>query len=555
MHFMVQGGAHADQGVKLRDGRPMGLGCCCDDRGMGALGRVTPTLARPTPSKPAVRTAPPKKKITAGKARAATKAAIKAGVTARAPAPPAASPITDPAIDQTNYAATNAVEDLYGDAPPLAIASVPTLTSAAGDVAPVKQARSVTPKKKITPAKARAATKQQLTKGQRMRAAGIDVPTKGQRLRAAGQNIPTLGQKLRAAMQAGHQGAPPPAAVLEQPSQSPADMVPADQEGVFYEDQSFADRDAGTGVPVDVVDQFTTGPGDGSTADYDGDDGEFDDYGGGDGEFDDYADAGDIDEYGDDGNLYAGADADADLYGENDFDPQAFADDADGYDLEDPTDIDGGEHLSGFPDDANCRLDQMGIRRCPREEALLAGGAGTPVVEAGDVSASGPISLWGGNRDDELVGDSFRTLSGLGLIDQAASAEASISSAVAAAAGGSGATDQAMTSADTGGVSLWGGNGDDVIYETSFDTLNGLGLLGASNIGEKISSISGKAGAVGDIVSRIEALFKGKQKVETAAAKVKQHAPAIASTALVIGGVGLGLYLLSRGKSRGRRRR
>lgn len=512
MHFMVQGGAHADRGINLRDGRPKlhrrrdtGLGCCCDRRGgMGFLAGTNKLAAAASlapPPKKVVKDPAPKNhaapKITAAAARAATKAAIKRPiVTARAPALPAASPLPPAllAVDQSSYADASAVDDLYGDAPPLAIgAQMPAISS--GDDLLVTQARSVTPAAMITPANARAATRKQLarnaaallTKGQRLRAAGQNVPTKGQLLRAMGVNVPTAGQKLRAALRP----TPPRPSVLEQ-QQQPAGMVPADQTGASYEDQGFIDRGSVMPVGADVVDQLTPGPEDSeSTADYGGDDG-FDDYGGNGEPLTDEDDggAGDIDEYGDDGNLYAGADADADLYG-------GEADDS----AEDPTDMGGGAHLSGYADDAQCRLDAEGIRRCPRQDAvvLAAGGTEAPLAIApgveGDVSGSG------------------------------------------------------------GAMSLWGGNGDDVLYD-SFDTLNGLGLLGASNVGEKISGISAKAGQVGDIVSRVEALFKGKQKVEAAASAAAQHAPAIATTALVVGGVGLGLFLLSRSKSRkGRRRR
>jgi hypothetical protein len=367
--------------------------------------------------------------------------------------------------------------------------------------APSKAAVKTSPPK-IKPAAVRAAMKSSLTQSP---AAGVTLPaaaqpgqspltpsllTKGQKLRAAGIAAPTKGQQLRAAgvnvptVGQKLRAAMPPLP----PAIPPAAAVLEDS--ILPNETSVADDYA----PPAQLAPMSNAPA--APANYGGDAGDASDYGGGnfyddDGGEDRTADFGgdgsdEFDDYPDGGDDILYADADADLYGESDYDEEMF-DDAGDEMLDDefagPTAEFGGEELSGF-DDLQCKIDANGIRRCPRDLALSTGAAGIPVLDEG--------------------------------------------------------------SASHGAMSMMGGDGDDVLYGDTFNTLNGLGLLGKSNIGEKIGKVGAQAS---ELFAKVGSIFNPSKPATPPIAQASSSFPW--TTALLLAaGAGVGVYFLVRRKRR-----
>lgn len=192
-----------------------------------------------------------------------------------------------------------------------------------------------------------------------------------------------------------------------------------------------------------------------------------------------------------------GDDFDAGVIAEDEMMDEAAADDLYGDDEEDfdaamlsDDDADDGPGLGAWYDDELCRMDARGVKRCPRDDAsIFAGGSIAPIVPSIGDGASGSISMLGGNGDDELLDDSF-------------------------------------------------------------DTLNGLGLLGAGKLGDQLSKAQGTInewfGKIGGLLSQ------GKPTPAAAAGEShgSSHAAGWTTGILLTAGVGTGLYFLMRRKRR-----
>jgi hypothetical protein len=390
--------------------------------------------------------------------------------------------------------------------------------SSAAAAAPFKQ----TPAKPTIAQQARAAGNPIPTKGQRLRAAGQNMPTNGQQMRAAGYNVPTLGQKLRAqgydVPTAGQKARAAMAPTPPPPAEAPIDEADtidttaqelpveenyyyADPAGAAPAQELYADEPATIEPYEDQVsaDDYYVPAGDGLYDDPDEDeeeDGEYDDL-----NFDDEwgnSDGDDEDSYLGNASASTAAVAAGGL-GNSSSSTAAAASAGLGW-LGNSSGSTAAAASAGLGDAAPCPIIN-GRRRCPRWDAIASeGGHGVDVfntsAESGGGSSSNPGGLQGDriyDADDALFGDRDDAQDGI------------------------------------------------------FDSLHGLGLLGAGNIGDKIS----KAGStVSDIFSRVSSIFKPNTPA-AAAAPAPSGGFTNWMTVALLAGLGVGALFLF--KRRGRR--
>src|SRR5207245_1134365 len=103
----------------------------------------------------------------------------------------------------------------------------------------------------------------------------------------------------------------------------------------------------------------------------------------------------------------------------------------------------------------------------------------------------------------------------------------------------------------SGPISLWGGNGDDELFDDSFDTLEGLGLLGKSDISDTLSQAGGK---ISDVLSRIGGLLSPSKPTPAAASAHAESSSHAMLWTLLAGSALVGTVWYLARKKKGRRR-